>query len=55
MNESRIALLTETWFTHNDKILKAKLEDLEMSSGICIIRRDRNSRGGGVALAYDKD
>ena len=41
-----VALLNETWFHKGDKILKKKLEEVEMSSGIKVIRKDRNSRGG---------
>ena len=53
MNKSMVALLTETWFTRNDKILKNRLNDFELEKNIAVIRRDRNSRGGGVALAFD--
>ena len=55
MNESNIniAMLTETWFTRNDKLLKNQLEHIELDDGVKFIRKDRNSRGGGVALAFD--
>ena len=53
MNNTTVALLTETWLTKGDKLTKKRLQEIEMEHGIKIIRKDRNSRGGGVALAYD--
>ena len=53
MNDSTIALLTETWFTKGDKLLKNHLNDIELAKNIKVLRKDRNSRGGGVALAFN--
>ena len=46
------ALLTETWLT-NKVCSRRKLEDLTTGAEISFIRRDRGSRGGGVAIAYN--
>ena len=54
MNKTNIALLNETWFQKGDKQLKGMLESIEMKDNIHFLRRDRNSRGGGVAIAFDR-
>ena len=53
MNKSVVALLTETWFNKGNKKLREDLIKLEQAHDIKILRKDRNSRGGGVALAFD--
>ena len=53
MNKSTVALLTETWLTKGDKITKKRLESIEMETGIRLIRKDRNSRGGDLAIAFN--
>ena len=50
-NKTTVALLNETWFQKRDTQLKCLLERVAQESNISIIRRDRNSRGGGVAIA----
>ena len=35
--------------------MKKQLEDINQEHGISFIRKDRNSRGGGVAIAYDSN
>ena len=52
-NGSTVCMLTETWFQCKDKQLKQKLAEVEDAENIRFLRRDRNSRGGGVAIAYD--
>ena len=54
MNKTSIAILTETWFTKNDRLLKTRLQNVGLETGIQIIRKDRNSRGGGVGIAYNQ-
>ena len=53
MNRSHLALLTETWFYKSDSQLKSQLTDFKDEHGISLIRKDRDSRGGGVAVAFD--
>ena len=51
-NNLHVALLTETWLT--GKICtKRNMDNLTAGANISFIRRDRGSRGGGVAIAYD--
>ena len=47
--------MTETWFTKGDKLLKKQLEEIELENGLKFLRKDRNSRGGGVALAFNQN
>ena len=47
--------MTETWFSRGNKKVSAALNVLSQRDGISFIRRDRNTRGGGVALAYDSN
>ena len=44
--------ITETWLK-NDEKTKSEIENLFESEKIRILTRNRGSRGGGVALAYD--
>ena len=53
MNNSTVALLTETWFSKGNKKVAHELKILAQRDGISFLRRDRNTREGGVALAYD--
>ena len=55
MNKLSVALLNETWLHKSDKQAKHLLQELKNESGIEILRKDRDSRGGGVALAYDSN
>ena len=48
----RIALLTETLLTKKHCSAR-EMADLTIGANITFIRRDRNTRGGGVAIAYD--
>ena len=50
--ELSAAILTETWFK-NGRNLNNELLDLECAEDISIIARNRSSRGGGVAIAYN--
>ena len=54
MNKTHVAMLTETWCYKSDSQLKKMLIDIEDESDICLLRKDRDSRGGGVAIAYNK-
>ena len=54
LNRTHIALLTETWFQKGDRQLKSMLENTELESGIRFLRRDRDKRGGGVSILFDK-
>ena len=55
MNKSHVAMLTETWCYKSDSQLKKMLADIEDKSDICLLRKDRDSRGGGVAIAFNKN
>ena len=55
MNKTTVALLNETWLGKKDVHLGALLEDIDQANGISFIRRDRGSRGGGVAIAFDRE
>ena len=46
------ALLTETWLTKK-VCSRRKMDDLTLGANISFIRRDRGSRGGGVAIAFN--
>ena len=45
------ALLTETWLT-SKVCSKRAMDDLTNGANISFIRRDRGTRGGGVAICY---
>ena len=51
-NESNVAMLTETWFYKSDSQLKNRLLEIKNRDSVCLIRKDRDSRGGGVAVAF---
>ena len=53
MHKAMIALLTETWFSKGNKKTSHELKVLNQRDDISFIRKDRNTRGGGVALAFD--
>ena len=54
MNKTTIALLTETtWFSKGNKKISHDLKTLELRDDIALLRKDRSSRGGGIALAFD--
>ena len=55
INRSTCALLTETWFQRGDRQLKKKLEEVSLEHGVQFIRKDRDKRGGGVAIAYNSN
>ena len=55
MNKTSLAILTETWFTRGDKLLRSRLENIQLESNVQVIRRDRNSRGGGLAIAFNRE
>ena len=46
------ALLTETWLTHK-LCSRRKLEDLTVGGNVSFIRKDRSTRGGGIAIAFN--
>ena len=48
-----IAVLTETWF-RTGRSLDREAEELESGQEIALITRNRSTRGGGVAVAYNK-
>ena len=52
-NKATMALLTETWFNKGNKKISHDLNILDQRDNIRFIRRDRNTRGGGVAIAFD--
>ena len=54
MNRSTVALLTETWFNKGNKKTAHDLQVLNQKNGIAVLRKDRTSRGGGIAIAYDQ-
>ena len=53
INNLSFALLNETWLYKGDPQAKKLLSDIKIEHNIEIIRRDRDSRGGGVAVAFD--
>ena len=53
MNDSTVALLTETWFNKGNKQVAHELEILDQRDDIVILRKDRTSRGGRVALGFN--
>ena len=46
-------MLTETWLYRSDSQLKKLLVDISDRDGVSFLRRDRDSRGGGVAIAFN--
>ena len=46
------SLITETWFK-NDKYTKQELEHIKYAENIEFICKNRGSRGGGVAIAFN--
>lgn len=55
MNSLTNALLNETWLYRNDPQAKKMLKEVAEENGVRLIRKDRDSRGGGVAVAYDSN
>ena len=53
MNKLHVVLLNETWFYKSDSQLKTSLQNMKNEHGIELIRKDRNSRGGSVGVAFD--
>ena len=53
INKLNLALLNETWLYRSDPQARKLLNDLKSECNIEFIRRDRDSRGGGVAIAFD--
>ena len=52
-NKLSLSLLNETWLYKNDPQAKKLLLDIKQEHGVEFIRRDRDSRGGGVTIAFD--
>ena len=46
-------MLTETWFSKGNKKVAHELKVLDQRDDIKFLRRDRDTRGGGVAIAFD--
>ena len=55
MNNLSVSLLNETWLYKSDSQAKHLLKQISLDHKIEIIRKDRNSRGGGVAIAFNSD
>ena len=53
MNKTVVALLTETWFGKGNKKTKHDLQGLELRDEIKFLQKDRTTRGGRVALAFN--
>ena len=53
INVLSLAILNETWLYRSDPQAKKLLLDLKNEHNIDIIRKDRDSRGGGVAVAFN--
>ena len=53
MNALSVALLNETWFFKSDPQTRKLLIEIGQENRIEFIRKDRDSRGGGVAIAFD--
>ena len=51
-NELHIAILTETWLSARHCPPRV-LSDLTLGANLSLIRSDRGTRGGGVAIAFD--
>ena len=50
--ELSISILTETWFKDGKK-LKEELDKLNYGENIGLVAKNRSTRGGGVAVAFD--
>ena len=55
MNNLSVSLLNETWLYKSDPQAKHLLKQISQDHKVEIIRKDRNSRGGGVAIAFNSD
>ena len=53
MNSATLAILTETWFSMGNKRIAHELNVLSQRDGISFLRKDRNTWGGGVAIAFN--
>ena len=53
MNNLSVSLLNETWLYKSDTQAGHQLKQISQEHGIEVIRKDRDSRGGGVAIAFD--
>ena len=53
-SEISLACVSETWL-QNGPTLDSNVLDLEESHNISLITKNRSRRGGGVAIAYDKN
>lgn len=53
INKLSVALLNETWLYQLDPQAKKMLNDMLLEKKIAFIRKDRDSRGGEVAIAFD--
>ena len=51
-NDLSLAIITETWLSQK-KCSKRSLDDLVDGANISFIRKDRGTRGGGVAICYN--
>ena len=51
-NQLHLAFLTETWLT-NRTCPPRTMSDLTAGANLSFVRRDRGSRGGGVAVCYN--
>ena len=53
MNRLSVVLLNETWLYRNDKQAKHSiLQEIKNEAGIEVLRKDRDSREGGVVIAF---
>ena len=50
-----VAILNGTWLYKSDSQFKLVQKDLKNEKGIELLRRDRDSIGGGVACAYNSN
>ena len=50
--ELHLCMLTETWLTQK-ACSKRNMDDLTLGANLSFIRKDRGSRGGGVAICFD--
>ena len=53
MNSATLAMLTETWFSKGNKKVAHELNILSQRDGTSFLRKDHNTRGGGVAIAFN--
>ena len=54
VNKLTIALLNETWLVKTDKQVRKQMRGIKDEHGITVIRKDGNSRGEGVAVAFNE-